>query len=139
LENETLLPGYCTSFDHPVSQMTWTYLGDNGARHNIGLFHGDSTGHLLVYCNARIVVIDFSVLSSRNYSFYINEELCDLSIEEKEGKFSYGFKVDQVTDTLRNRGRRKLIRSELRQTLLLGLIFILFIVLVVFLIFRFNN
>jgi len=119
--------------------MTWTYLGDNGARHQIGLFHGDTTGHLLVYCNARIVVIDFSVLSSRNYSFYINEELCDLIVEEKEGKFSYGFKVDQITDTPRNRGRRKLFRSELRQTLILGLIFISFIVLVVFLIFRFNN
>jgi len=119
--------------------MTWTYLGDDGSRHNIGLFHGDNTGHLLVYCNARIVVIDFSVRATKNYSFYINDELCDLAVEEKEGKFSYGFKVDQVTDTPLNRQRRKMIRSQVKQTLLLGLIFILFIVLVVFLLLRFNK
>jgi len=93
----------------------------------------------MVYCNARIVIIDFSVLSTKNYSFYINDELCDLIVEEKDGKFSYGFKVDQVTDTPRNRGRRKMVRSQVRQTLLLALIFILFIVLMVFLLFRFNN
>ena len=65
-----------------------------------------------MYCNARIVVIDFSVQTTRNYSFFINDELCDLEIEEKDGKFSYGFKVDQVTDTPRNRGRRKMIRCR---------------------------
>ena len=119
--------------------MTWTYLGDDGSRHKIGLFHGDNTGHLLVYCNARIVVIDFSVHATKNYAFYINDELCDLAVEEKDGKFSYGFRVDQVTDTPRNRQRRKMIRTQVKQTLLLGLIFILFIVLVVFLLFRFNN
>ena len=58
-----------------MSQMSWTYIADDGARYDVGLFHGDSTGHLLVYCNARIVVIDFSVLASKNYSFFINDEL----------------------------------------------------------------
>ncbi len=122
-----------------MSQMTWTYIADDGSHHKIGLFHGENTGHLLVYCNARIVVIDFSVLSSRNYSFFINDELCDLAVEEKEGKFLYGFKVDQVTDTPRNRGRRKMIRAEEHQSLLIGAVFILLIILVAYLVFRFNS
>lgn len=122
-----------------MSQMTWTYIGDNGARHRVGLFHGDNTGHLLVYCNTRIVVIDFGVTSSKNYSFFINDELCDIEVEEKEGKFSYGFKVDQVTDTPRNRGRKKMIRDERRQTIVAGAVFVLFIVLLVFLLLRFNS
>src|SRR6187399_3245828 len=122
-----------------MSQFTWTYIGDNGALHRVGLFHGDHTGHLMIYCNTRIVVIDFGVTTSKNYSFFINDELCDIAIEEKEGKFSYGFKVDEITDTPLNRQRRKLIRSQVKQTLLLGLIFILFIVLVVFLLLRFNK
>ncbi|HSF88769.1 MAG TPA: hypothetical protein VLA46_05080 [Saprospiraceae bacterium] len=119
--------------------MTWTYIADDGVRYNVGLFHGDNTGHLLVYCNARIVVIDFSVLSSKNYSFFINDELCDLVIEEKDGKFLYGFKVDEVTDTARNRGRRKMIRTEVRQSLLIGFLFILIILLIGWLVFRFNS
>jgi hypothetical protein len=122
-----------------MSQMTWTYIADDGARYNVGLFHGDNTGHLLVYCNARIVVIDFSVRASKNYSFFINDELCDLVIEEKDGQFFYGFKVDEVTDTARNRGRRKMMRTEVRQSLLIGFLFILIILLAGWLVFRFNS
>jgi hypothetical protein len=122
-----------------MSQMTWTYIADDGSRHKVGLFHGDNTGHLLVYCNARIVVIDFGVQTSRNYSFFINDELCDLSVEEKEGKFLYGFRTDQVTDTPRNRGRRKMIRTEVKQSLLIGFIFFLVIIAVAYLLFRFNS
>ena len=121
-----------------MSQITWTYIDDDGSRHRVGLFHGDNTGHLLVYCNARIVVIDFSVKASKNYSFFINEELCDIEVEEKEGKFAYGFKVDQITDTPRNRGRRKLIQTQIRQSLWLGAAFICLVMLVVFLLLHFN-
>ena len=122
-----------------MSQITWTYVDDEGFRHRVGLFHGDNSGHLLVYCNTRIVVIDFSVLASKNYSFFINEELCDIAIEEKDGKFSYGFTIDQVTDTPRNRGRRKMIRSETLNSLMLGAAFIIAIAVMVFFLSRFIN
>ena len=121
-----------------MSQFTWTYIDDNGYRHRVGLFHGDHTGHLLIYCNTRIVVIDFSVTSSKNYSFFINDELCDIAIEEQDGKFSYGFKVDEITDTPRNRGRRKMIQSQHRQTLLIAVVFLVILTLMVFLLLRFN-
>ena len=116
-----------------MSQITWTYVDDDGYPHKVGLFHGDNSGHLLVYCNTRIVVIDFSVLASKNYSFFINEELVDLAIEEKEGKFSYGFTIDQITDTPRNRGRRKMNRFETRQTLMMGAAFLIVVSMLVFL------
>jgi hypothetical protein len=117
-----------------MSQMTWTYVDDDGYRHQVGLFHGDDSGHLLVYCNSRIVVIDFNVTASKNYSFFIDEELCDVAIEEKEGKFSYGFTIDQVTDTPRNRGRRKMNRDQTRQTLIMAFAFILVVSVAVFLV-----
>ena len=107
-----------------MSQFSWTYIGDNGYRHRVGLFHGDNTGHLMIYCNMRIVVIDFNVTSTKNYSFFIEDELCDIAIEEEDGKFKYGFKVDEITDTPRNRGRRKMIRDEHRQTALFALSFV---------------
>lgn len=122
-----------------MSQMAWTYIADDGTRHRVGLFHGDQTGHLLVYCNTRIVVIDFSVTESKHYTFFINDELCDLSVEEDDGKFSYGFKVDEDTDTPRNRGRQKMIRTETRQALLLALAFLLLVSLVAYVVFRFNS
>lgn len=116
-----------------MSQITWTYVDDDGYRHKVGLFHGDRSGHLMVYCNTRIVVIDFSVLASKNYSFFINEELCDIAIEEKDGKFSYGFTIDQVTDTPRNRGRRKMIRAQTQLSLMFAAGFFLVVFVLVWL------
>ena len=120
-----------------MSQITWTYVADDGYRHKVGLFHGDNSGHLLVYCNTRIVVIDFGVQQSKNYSFFIDDELCDISIEENNGKFSYGFNIDQVTDTPRNRGRRKMIRSEYKYNLMIGVAFILILAALVWLVMQF--
>ena len=120
-----------------MSQMTWTYVDDDGYPHKVGLFHGNNSGHLMVYCNTRIVVIDFNVLKSKNYSFFINEELCDISIEEKDGKFAYGFDIDKVTDTPRNRGRRKMIRSENKYSLLFAACFVLVIAALVWLVMQF--
>jgi hypothetical protein len=119
-----------------MSQFTWTYIDDDGYRHRVGLFHGDNTGHLLIYCNTRIVVIDFSVTTSKNYSFFINDELCDIAIEEKAGKFSYGFQVDEVTDTPRNRGRRRMIRTENRQLFFIACTFFLILALIMFFVLR---
>lgn len=116
-----------------MSQFTWTYIADNGYRHRVGLFHGDNTGHLMIYCNMRIVVIDFNVTATKNYSFFIEDELCDIAVEEQDGKFAYGFKVDEITDTPRNRGRRKMIRTEHRNTFLVAISF--FVVLSIILIF----
>jgi hypothetical protein len=121
-----------------MSQFTWTYIDDNGYRHRVGLFHGDNTGHLMIYCNTRIVVIDFSVTSSKNYSFFINDELCDIAVEEQDGKFAYGFKVDEITDTPRNRGRRKMLRTEHRQTFLAAVAFLGLLALILLLVLRLN-
>ncbi len=115
--------------------MNWTHIADDGSRHQVGLFHGNKTGHVLVYCNARIVVIDFNVSSSKKYSFFINDQLFDLDIEEKEGKFAYGFKTDQVADTPYNKARRKADRKQMMQVLLIGFVFILMILLVFYFVF----
>lgn len=122
-----------------MSQMTWTHIADDGSRHKVGLFHGNTTGHVLVYCNARIVVIDFNVSESKKYSFFINEQLFDLEIEEKEGKFSYGFKSDEIADTPYNKARRKEDRKQNKLVIILAIGFILMILLAFYFVFGFNG
>jgi tRNA A-37 threonylcarbamoyl transferase component Bud32 len=109
-----------------MSQMTWTYIDDAGRRHRIGLFHGDTNRHLLVYCEDRVLIIDFAVTTDKHYSFYIDDELMDIRVEEKDGRFSYGLSVDTVTDTPRNRLRRETGRRQavLLVLLALGLILV---------------
>ncbi len=89
-----------------MAQVSWIYLDDFGGRHRVGLYHGDKSGHLLLYCDARIVQIDFSVKESRTYSFFIEDELCEVSVQRESQGFSYAFHINKRVNTPRNRRRR---------------------------------
>ncbi len=89
-----------------MAQVSWVYLDDFGGRHRIGLYHGDRTGHLLLHCDALIVQVDFSVKESRTYSFFVEDELCEVSIFKEKQGFSYDFQVNKKVDTPRNRLRK---------------------------------
>ncbi|HNE28113.1 MAG TPA: hypothetical protein PKL15_04510 [Saprospiraceae bacterium] len=89
-----------------MAQFSWIYLDNAGGRHRVGLYHGDRSGHLMIHCDMRVMQIDFAVKDTRVYSFFIEDELCEVGIyKEKEG-FSYDFKVNKEVDTPRNRLRR---------------------------------
>ncbi|MFN0217040.1 MAG: hypothetical protein ACKVT2_22510 [Saprospiraceae bacterium] len=89
-----------------MAQMNWVFLDNYGGRHRVGLYHGDRTGHVMVHCNMRIVQVDFSVKESKMYSFFIEDELCELILEKKDGVFGYELRVNKKVDTPRNRVRR---------------------------------
>ena len=100
-----------------MAQIGWIYLDNYGGRHRVGLYHGDQTGHLMIHCNLRVVQIDFSVRDSKRYSFFIEDELCEVDIvKEPDQRFSYDFHVNKTVDTPRNRVRRadeRMIRRHL--------------------------
>ncbi len=101
-----------------MNRFTWTYLADMGKKHHIGLMHGAESGHLLVYCDANIILIDFKVLDDKTYTFFIDEQLCEISIELMNGQFYYGFEINKTADTPRNRQRKKIETKHLKQSLL---------------------
>jgi len=100
-----------------VNQFNWTYLGDNGKNHKVGMYHGAESGHLMVYCNNKVILVDFSVLKSSTYSFFIEEQLCELEIELRKGEFRYGFHLNKTADTPLNRIRKKKEKKYLYQSL----------------------
>jgi hypothetical protein len=89
-----------------MAQIGWVFLDDHGGRHRVGLYHGDRTGHVLIHCESRIVQVDFSIKESRTYSFFIEDELCEIQMVKENGAFSYAFEVNKKVDTPRNRLRR---------------------------------
>lgn len=101
-----------------MNQFNWTYLADNGQQHQVTLMHGATSGHLLVYCNTTILLIDFSVLKTSSYSFFIEEELCELTIERKGDQFFYGFSVDRDADTPLNNQRKQREKKHFYQSIL---------------------
>ncbi len=111
-----------------MGQLRWTYLDDGGTHYNVGLFHGERSGHVMLYVNSSIVLIDFSILDTKKYSLYIGEELCDVILEKKNGNFAYGLIPDLKADTDLNRQRRKRRLSDNIKTLTFGFFLISLIV-----------
>lgn len=100
-----------------MNHYTWTYLGDNGRNYRVGLLHSPKTGHLLIYIGSKIVQIDFKVFESKEYSFFIEEELVHLNLERRGDEMYFTFNIDKKADTPRNRFRHALERKHFYQLL----------------------
>ncbi|RMD68662.1 MAG: hypothetical protein D6818_11260 [Bacteroidetes bacterium] len=95
-----------------ASQFQWTYLDPQGRLHRIGIYHGPRSGHLLVYCDGRILFVDFGVFHDKVYPFFIEDQLCELHLI-REGRFMrYEFKVNTEAETPLNKARREAARRE---------------------------
>lgn len=107
-----------------MNQRQWIIQSDTGKNHLLGIMHGPKTGHLLVYLNSKIMLIDFKILDDKSYSFFIDDELCEFIInkEDPQHTFSYELKLDTHTATPKNVERNKIKRREL--FLILGLLII---------------
>jgi hypothetical protein len=98
-----------------LPQAGWSYLDTNGRYHKVGLYHGDQSGHVIVYCDMRIIQLDFSVTETRMYSFFIEDELVELYLtRQPEGHFVYDFRMNQEVDTPLNRIRKTEERRDRR-------------------------
>jgi|GEM_PF-230212 len=100
-----------------MAQVGWVWLDNKGGKYRVGVYHGDQSGHVAIHCNLRVVQIDFSVKESRTYSFFIEDELCEIRIEKhKDDYFTYEFQVNKTVDTPRNQVRKADERQIKRQT-----------------------
>ncbi len=78
-----------------MAQTQWTYHGPSGRSYQIGLYHGDDSGHVIIYCNNNILTIDFDVRENKSYSFYLERDLCELSLSQEGEGFEYDFQIAQ--------------------------------------------
>ena len=90
-----------------MAQFKWSYTSQSSKRYVVGLYHGVRTGHLMIYCDRKIVQVDYNVRQSDTYSFFIEEELCEVSIEKRDDRFFYDFKINKDVNTPINQKRKK--------------------------------
>ena len=95
-----------------MAESTLRFTNELGQPYFIGLFHGDKDGHLVVHCNSKVMLIDFNVNDSKTYSFFIEEELCELSVNRSEEGFSYSCQINLEVDTPKNRFRKSHVEAE---------------------------
>ena len=111
-----------------MNRFNWTYVDINGSPHNVGVMHGAESGNLLIYCDSNIIHIRFKIFDSTSLSFFIEEELCELSIEKQGDNFLYGFTIDREADTPLNRRRKLIDKKHFKQTMMVASVFVAFMV-----------
>lgn len=99
-----------------MKQYDWIYVSNLGKRYHVGLLHSPSSGHLLIFINSRISVVDFSVLETKHYPLFLDDQLCEIRINLVEDQFKYTFYIDEEADTPLNHARKKLERKHFRQS-----------------------
>lgn len=107
-----------------MNQFQWTFLDNKQQRHTLGIAHGPTSGHLVVHCDHRVVLIEFSVLEAKTFSFFIEDELCKLELEgDSDSGFTYQFHIDEEVDTELNRKRSAAKKREKLETIIRGILF----------------
>ncbi len=116
-----------------VNRINWTYVGNRAGNSLIELRHFLDSGNLVVFCNKKILLTDFDVFGAKEYSFFIGEEFCKISINEHpSGLLGYDFEIVEDVDTPLNRWRKKLMRKDfIKSSLVIGGIFLGVIILVI--------
>src|SRR6056297_1185286 len=97
-----------------MAQQNWHLTGGWGRKYLVGLYHGTDTGHLVVHLNNQVLLIDFNVLETKVYTFFVDQVLYELTVARQGPDFSYDLQVNTEAETPRNIERRANNKKELR-------------------------
>lgn len=75
-------------------------------RFEIGLYHGDDSGHVLMHVNKEPIIIDFSIKENKEYSFYVGPQLFNLNFKKASDSFTYSLERDLKAPTQLNKARK---------------------------------
>ncbi len=109
-----------------MNHYNWTYVAGGGRNYPVGLLHSSKSGHLIIYVGSKIMAIDFKVLDTKEYTFFIEDELCHIQLERRGEEMYYFFNIDRKADTPRNRARNAMEKKFAKQmALALGVLVVL--------------
>ena len=66
----------------------------------------------MAYVDQKVIIVDFNIRDSKDYTFFINDELCAIKLERKKDQMHYHFEIDKHADTPRNRARKKIEKNQ---------------------------
>ena len=72
-----------------MAQLYWKYYSLSGKPYIIQMYHGDDSGHLLLFVNGNILAIDFKQEVGSKRSFMIENQIIELEISQGEEKVEY--------------------------------------------------
>ncbi len=84
-----------------MAQKFWKYTCPESSQYDISVYHGDKTGHLIIYVGQEIIKIDFNVTTDKSYSFMIGNELIELKVFFSNGTSVFSL-INKTTNTAIN-------------------------------------
>ena len=55
----------------------------------IDMYHGEDSGHLIIFVNSEIILINFHQKEDKSYNFIIDRQVLELKINKKELGYDY--------------------------------------------------
>ncbi len=111
-----------------MGQQVWTFNDITGTNYTIGLYHGEDSGHVIIYQNNNILIIDFNIVYTKHYHFYIGHELMILSILTNQEEFIYLLSVDTESNTPYNLQLKKNKKEEQQMIIIGQIVLIIFLI-----------
>ena len=99
-----------------MNKQRWVYIGEGGSRSTIGIIHNTSKGQFMIYCNKKIVQVEFKLYESKEFSFFLDEELCKIFVIKEGNAYRYEFSLDMKTETPLNLERKRIERSNVKKS-----------------------
>lgn len=72
-----------------MAQMNWTYYSLTGSPYMIQMYHGDDSGHLILFVNGNMILIDFNRKEPKSFNFYIENQLIEFNIKREQEAYDY--------------------------------------------------
>jgi hypothetical protein len=119
-----------------MAQKSWYYQNPSGVDYHVSIYHGDKSGHVLIYSDAIIITVDFMVKSDKVYSFMLGDELFDLKLYYVENKSDYILLQNDTQIVVTNPGLNNYPTADIIKALLL---IVVIANIAVWLLYAFNN
>lgn len=72
-----------------MPQCFWSIENPSGPSYQVGMYHGDKSGHLLLYSGKHILRIAFMVDKPLSHSFYLGETLYEFQLVSQKKAWDY--------------------------------------------------
>jgi len=82
-----------------MPQLNWTYYSLSGLPYRIEMYHGDDSGHLILFVNGNITQISFNQTETKTYSFLIEQQLLEFKIVKENEEFTYTLTPQPIENT----------------------------------------
>lgn len=109
-----------------MSQLHWSYKDKDNLVHNIQLYHGAESGHIMIYVNQKIVLIDFHIQSDKSYGFFIDSVFFELFISGSLRSYSYKLVSDNQTMAYTDLEKEEIYRELKQKRITLIIVFTIF-------------